>query len=137
MTSRSQSVSLGQLLLLLLGDMAALFLFAAVGRSEHGMAFSVRETWLAAWPFMAAWIPAGVATGLYRARAFNRSYGEAIGRACLAALIAVPLALALRWLAYGKTPFTTFAVASLVFVAAFASAWRLLFSFAARRLRAY
>ncbi|GAB2699603.1 DUF3054 domain-containing protein [Paenibacillus thermoaerophilus] len=127
------SISPGQLLLLLAGDLIVLVVFVMIGRSDHGMSFSIWQSIVTAFPFMLAWIPIAWLTGAYRARAFAAGVGSALARALLASAIAIPVGLLLRTILYDKELFTSFFIVTMVFLTLFMLIWRGLFAAVARR----
>ncbi|HLV44497.1 MAG TPA: DUF3054 domain-containing protein [Aggregatilineales bacterium] len=91
-----------ELIALAVGDLIALIIFAALGRSSHNMdagegpLLAVLNT---AAPFAVAWLLTGAAVGLYTGRALYPP-GRVLLRTLLAGLIAGPFGVALRavWL---------------------------------------
>jgi len=91
-----------ELIALVLGDLLVLIVFAALGRSNHGLTAvdsSFRAVLNTAMPFVIAWIAGGLFTGAYQGQGLF-PVGRTILRTLITAVIAGPLGTALRaaWL---------------------------------------
>ena len=89
-------------------DAAAILLFAALGRRNHGEGTALIGVLVVAAPFLAGWTAAWFATGLYRTPASAR-------RALVALAVALPIALVLR-AATGRGDAPAFVVVAIVFL---------------------
>lgn len=103
------------------GDAVALFVFAAIWRSNHGTdAGSALQT---AAPFLFAWVLLAPPLGAYR-----RDAGRTLSEATLAPLpalaVAVPAGCALRGLLQGHVPALPFWVVALIACTVLVEAWR-------------
>lgn len=124
-------------LLLLLGDLVALFLFVLAGQMDHDLLPGANPLWYTlarGWPFLVVWLVAGWLGGAFRLPAgatgwpLLRALG---GRALHGWLIAAPLAVVLRALVLGRSTIPVlFFLTTLGFGALFLLLWRLFFGLA-------
>jgi hypothetical protein len=122
-------------LLLVFGDLAALYLFVLTGQADHELLPGANPLWYTlarGWPFLAVWLVVGWLARAFRlpagrpGRALAREIG---GRALHGWLIAAPLGVLLRALVLGRSTIpAAFLLATLGFGALFLLAWRLLFA---------
>ena len=89
-------------------DAAAILLFAALGRRNHGEGTALIGVLVVAAPFLAGWTAAWFITGLHRTPASAR-------RALVALAVALPIALVLR-AATGRGDAPAFVVVAIVFL---------------------
>jgi hypothetical protein len=89
-------------------DVAAIVLFAAIGRRNHGEGTAAVGVLVVAAPFLAGWMVAWFATRLSRAPA-------SAGRALVALAVALPIALLLRALT-GRGDAPAFVVVATIFL---------------------
>jgi hypothetical protein len=89
-------------------DVAAIVLFAAIGRRNHGEGTAAVGVLVVAAPFLAGWTVAWFATRLNRAPA-------SAGRALVALAVALPIALLLRALT-GRGDAPAFVVVATIFL---------------------
>lgn len=115
-------------LLLFAGDLVALLLFAALGRSSHGMSLNAGEIVSTALPFVAVWYPVGLWLRAFRADAVASPLAAA-RRAALAWLLAWPLGLQLRALILQRSIPLTFALLVLITNLALLVGWRTAYAF--------
>lgn len=122
-------------IVLIIGDLITLILFAVIGRSTHGeaagfdAAMQVLET---AAPFLIGWFVAAPFVGAFRANLLNRP-GALLGRTALAWLIACPIGLGLRALIRQSPVIMTFALVTFATVLLMLLVWRGLFVLITRR----
>ncbi|MFN8639712.1 MAG: DUF3054 domain-containing protein [Dehalococcoidia bacterium] len=122
-------------LVLLLGDVAVLVLFAVIGRRTHDEAIglaAVGDVLTTAAPFVLAWVPLAVLLGALRA-SNTASVTAMVARTAVAWVCALPVAILLRSLILGRP-------SALVFYAVAAGTgllmllcWRTLFVLVERR----
>ncbi|MNP22623.1 hypothetical protein D3C76_1153040 [compost metagenome] len=120
-------------LLLGVGDILALLLFTFFGTMEHQMDSGFAEIWMITLPFIVGWILAGLLTGAYRSKAYS-TMPQAVCYTLKNAVIAVPAALLLRWLAADKPPGWTFGLVAFVFVLLFMTLWRWAYTWLIRNI---
>lgn len=126
-------------LLLLAGDLVALFLFVLVGQMDHDLLPGANPLWYTlarGWPFLLVWLVVGWLVGAFRLPAGATGWPllrDLGGRALHGWLIAAPLGVVLRALVLGRSVIPTlFFLTTLGFGALFLLAWRLLFGLAYR-----
>ena len=100
-------------------DAAILLVFAAIGRRTHDEGNAIGGTLLVAAPFLAAWLGAALLVRLPREQ-------TSPSRALRAWTVALPAALALRSLAFGRGLSPGFVVVALAFTLATLVGWRAL-----------
>jgi hypothetical protein len=110
----------------LLLDAVILVIFAAVGRRTHAEGSAISGTLLVAAPFLLAWLAAALVVRLPREP-------KSASRALRAWAIALPVALLLRSLVFGRGIAPGFVVVALVFTLATLVGWRLVCEAYARR----
>jgi hypothetical protein len=121
-------------ILLLLGDLAALYLFVLAGQMDHDLLPGANPLWYTltrGWPFLAVWLVVGWLAGAFRLpdEAAGWPLLRTMGaRALHGWLIAAPLGVVLRALVLGRSVVPVlFFLTTLGFGALFLLAWRLLF----------
>ncbi len=121
-------------LLLLVGDLVALFLFVLAGQMDHDLLPGANPLWYTltrGWPFLLVWLVVGGLTGAFRLPTGASGWPllrELGGRALHGWLIAAPLGVVLRALVLGRSVIPVlFFLTTLGFGALFLLAWRLLF----------
>jgi len=105
------------------GDAAALFLFAGIGRMNHGSDDgSVLQTAL---PFMAAWFALAPILGAYKATdKDNGSVSQAVMRALPAWAVCVPIGCFCRGLLQDRMPAAPFWIIAMLSIGIFVGGWR-------------
>ena len=122
--------SAARVLILIVGDVLVMLLFAWVGRRSHSLpAFDIGAWLTAAAPFIVAWFLVTPWFGLFRAEV-SQHWRQLLPRLLIAwAIIGGPLALVLRALFLGRPIpagiIPSFAVVALGFTTLFILAWRL------------
>lgn len=111
---------------LLAGDVAALLLFALLGRSSHGEALLFSDVWSTALPFVAAWLLSAPFTGAFGDAARGSDVGAAAGAALKSCCVAGPAGLALRAVAQARAPPPAFVAVALVATSLLLVGWRAL-----------
>lgn len=114
--------------LLFAGDFVALLLFAALGRTSHGLTLTPGEIVTTALPFLVVWYPVGLWLRAFRADAVASPLAAA-RRAALAWLLAWPLGLQLRALILQRSVPFTFALLVLLTNLALLVGWRTAYAF--------
>ncbi len=122
-------------LVLLLGDLVTLVVFALIGRRTHDEAVglaAVGEVLTTAAPFVLAWAPVAVLLGAVRA-SNTASVAPMVMRTLLAWVCALPVAILIRALILGRpSPLVFYAVAAGTGLLMLLC-WRLVFVLAQRR----
>ncbi|KAL3148581.1 hypothetical protein ABBQ38_014012 [Trebouxia sp. C0009 RCD-2024] len=122
---RGEVSQFGRRALLLGGDTAVLFLFAAIGRKNHGEGLQLAQTFNTALPFLVGWAAAAGLTGAYsEANLKDRSLGRAASTAAKAWALAVPVALILRSIQRGYIPDKSFVIVSFLATGVLLIGWR-------------
>mmetsp|Transcript_17691 Transcript_17691/g.44535 ORF Transcript_17691/g.44535 Transcript_17691/m.44535 type:complete len:258 (-) Transcript_17691:567-1340(-) len=109
------------------GDAAALLLFAALGRANHGEGVTP-DTLGTALPFLLGWFATAPLLGGYSKQAQGADMGAAAAAAAKVWVVATPLALAIRGLSKGYVPPTPFIIVSMVATCVLLVGWRTAFS---------
>lgn len=111
--------------LLAAGDLAALVLFAAVGRANHGEGDALGAVLVTAAPFVAAWALAAAPLGAFGPEARGRDVPAALLAGAKAWALAAPLGLALRAVSQGgRAPPLPFVLVTLLAGGGLLLAWR-------------
>lgn len=121
---RGESGQLVRTALLIGGDAAALLVFAAIGRKNHGEGLQLAETFNTALPFLVGWAVASGLTGAYSGNSKDRSIGKAANTAARAWILAVPVALVLRSIQRGYIPDKSFVIVSFIATGVLLIGWR-------------
>lgn len=120
-------------LLLAVGDIIALLLFTFFGTMEHQMDSGFREIWNITFPFMLAWVIAGLLLGAYRSKSYA-TMSKTAGATVKTAILGLPLGLLLRWFLYQKPATWEFGLVAFVFILLFLLLWRWAFSWLIRNI---
>ncbi|DBA92655.1 TPA: hypothetical protein ACH3X1_002868 [Trebouxia sp. C0004] len=120
---RGETSQVGRTALLVGGDTAALLLFAAIGRRNHGEGLQVLETFNTALPFLVGWAVAAGLTGAYSSTK-DRSVSKAARTASKAWILAVPASLVLRSIQRGYMPDKSFVIVSFIATGVLLIGWR-------------
>ncbi|MFM2033130.1 MAG: hypothetical protein RLZZ297_1895 [Chloroflexota bacterium] len=110
--------------LIIVADIVALFLFAAIGRQTHSETNQLIAVLSTGMPFVVAWLAVSGLSGLHRPQPFKRWIVTTLGWAPIATLVA----LALRSMLLGKPILVTFAIVSVAVTTLFLVLVRVLFS---------
>jgi len=114
------AVSLKDKVILATGDVAALTVFASIGRASHHEALSLVDSLGTAAPFIVGWVGASVLLGGYTKRAIE----SPLKTAASAWITGIPSGLLVRSLLKGHLPETTFVAISMAFTGVFLVGWR-------------
>lgn len=107
------------------GDIAALLLFAAIGRANHEEGGLVSLALLGtAFPFVSGWFLTAPLTDAFGDDARSKEVGTAAGAAAKAWIIAMPVALLIRSLFKGELPPQPFVIVSMVATGVLLIGWR-------------
>ncbi|KAG2495095.1 hypothetical protein HYH03_006706 [Edaphochlamys debaryana] len=120
----ADTLGFGGVATLVAGDLAALLLFAAVGRMNHGEGLALGEVVATALPFLVGWFGAAPFLGGYSADARKKGVGAAAGTAAKCWAVAAPVGIALRSIARGYMPATSFILVSAGVTAVLLVGWR-------------
>lgn len=121
---RGETSQLGRIALLIGGDTAALLLFAAIGRRNHGEGLQLWQTVNTALPFLVGWAVAASLTGAYSSKSSTQGVGSAAVAASKAWILGVPIALVLRSVQRGYLPDKSFVIVSFVATGILLIGWR-------------
>ncbi len=119
-----------ELIVLAVGDLIALVIFAIIGRASHqelttqGPLLAVLNT---AAPFMLSWLLVGMVLGMYRGKALF-PLTRVIWRTLLAGFVAAPLGVAFRALWLGTHIVWVFMAVAAVFSTLALLVWRVIWS---------
>jgi len=113
---------------LVVGDVAILLVFSAIGRASHGEPLLDIGLIKTAAPFIAGWLIAGPLTGAYASDSTS-SVGSSLKATSKSWLAGFPLGLAIRSLAVGYAPPAAFAAISAGFTFVMLNAWRAVYAF--------
>lgn len=105
------------------GDLAALIVFAGVGKSNHGEDVNLVSTLVTAAPFLGSWVVLSPLLGAYNRKATESLSALPVGL-LPGWLVGVPAALAIRGLSKGEMPPTPFIIVSMVATFTFLCGWR-------------
>lgn len=108
----------------ILADVVALFVFAAIGRQSHSESGQIMAVLSTGMPFVVSWLVVSALTGLYHPQSFKRWIIWTLAWAPLSNLIA----LALRSIWLGKPVLLTFAIVSMGMTTLFLVLVRVFFS---------
>ncbi|KAG2443853.1 hypothetical protein HXX76_002196 [Chlamydomonas incerta] len=111
-------------LLLAAGDAAALLLFAAAGRSNHGEATQAADALGTALPFIIGWFATAPLLGGFGADARKKGVPAAAATAAKCWAAGVPLGLVIRGLTRGYVPPVPFIGVSMAVTAVLLVGWR-------------
>ncbi len=116
-----------ELVALFVGDLIVFLIFAALGRSSHGLdagsGLSLRGVLNTAIPFMTAWLLVGILAGTYRGIAFYPLL-RVVGLTLLASLLTAPLGAFLRATWLGRPVIWTFVLVSAAMITLMMLIWR-------------
>ena len=118
----------GRAAALVAGDVAALMLFAAIGRGNHGEGVFLADVCATAAPFAAGWFLASPVAGVYGASARGKKVGPAAAAAAKGWALGIPLGLVFRGVSKGAVPPKPFVVVSLAATGVFLIGWRAWFA---------
>jgi len=110
---RASGAAPGAAAALAVGDVAALLVFAAIGRGSHHEAVLALDTFLTAAPFVAGWVGACLALDGYGKVATGWEAVPAGAKAAQCWAVGIPAGLALRGLVQMRVPPTPFVVVSM------------------------
>ncbi|EIE23939.1 hypothetical protein COCSUDRAFT_62467 [Coccomyxa subellipsoidea C-169] len=116
--------SLGRLALLVGGDAAALLLFAAIGRANHGESLDPASVLSVAWPFLVGWFGSAALLGGFGKEAQGGRTGPAAITAAKCWALGTTVGVALRSLSRGYFPDKAFVIVSFAVTAVFLIGWR-------------
>ncbi|BDA46433.1 hypothetical protein COCOBI_08-5260 [Coccomyxa sp. Obi] len=116
--------SAGRVALLVAGDAAALLLFAAIGRANHGESLDPASVLSVAWPFLAGWFGSAALLGGFGLEAQGGRTGPAALTASKCWAVGSTVGIALRSLSRGYVPDKAFIIVSLAVTAVFLIGWR-------------
>ncbi len=120
--------------ILVIGDIAAFLIFAAVGRRSHGEGNALLQVIGTAAPFALSWLVISPWFGVFRRR-LTSTPAKMAGRTALAWLISWPIAILVRSIFEGAIPQWTFWLIALISNMLFLQIWRDVFSFIENRIR--
>lgn len=110
------------------GDVAALLLFAAIGRISHGFSVLDFETFKTADPFIAGWFLSAYFLGGYSKEGRGKNgLQKAVIAAAKSWSLGIPLGLIIRAVAVGHPPPTNFILVTMGSTAVLLIGWRALF----------
>jgi hypothetical protein len=119
-----------ELIVLAIGDLIALVIFAIIGRASHEE-LSTQAPLLAvlntAAPFMLSWLLVGMVLGMYRGKALY-PLTRVIWRTLLAGIVAAPLGVVFRALWLGTQVVWVFMAVATVFSTLALLVWRVIWS---------
>ena len=118
----------GRAAALVAGDVAALMLFAAIGRGNHGEGLFLADVCATAAPFAAGWFLASPVAGVYGASARGKKVGPAAAAAAKGWALGIPAGLGFRGIGKGAIPPKPFVIVSLAATGVFLIGWRAWFA---------
>ena len=118
----------GRAVALVAGDVAALMLFAAIGRGNHGEGVFLADVCATAAPFAAGWFLASPVAGVYGASARGKKVGPAAAAAAKGWALGIPAGLVFRGIGKGAIPPKPFVIVSLAATGVFLIGWRAWFA---------
>ena len=118
----------GRTAALVAGDVAALMLFAAIGRGNHGEGVFLADVCATAAPFAAGWFLASPVAGVYGASARGKKVGPAAAAAAKGWALGIPAGLVFRGIGKGAIPPKPFVIVSLAATGVFLIGWRAWFA---------
>lgn len=110
--------------LLVGGDVAALLLFATIGRVSHGEGVSLGAALGTAWPFIAGWLASAALLGGYGKAAQGGNAGAAAAAAAKTWALGIPVGLLVRSASRGYLPDPSFVAVSMVANGVLLLGWR-------------
>lgn len=110
--------------LLVGGDVAALLLFASIGRVSHGESLSLAAAFGTAWPFIAGWLGSAALLGGYGPAAQGGNTGAAAGAAVKTWALGIPAGLLIRAATRGYLADPSFIAVSMVANGVLLIGWR-------------
>jgi hypothetical protein len=113
---------------LVAGDIAALMLFAAIGRGNHGEGVFLADVAATAAPFAAGWFLASPVAGTFGLAARGAKVGPAAAAAAKGWALGIPAGLVFRGIAKGAVPPKPFVIVSLAATGVFLIGWRAWFA---------
>lgn len=113
---------------LVAGDVAALLLFAAIGRGNHGEGLFITDVLLTAAPFMLGWFLSSGVTGIFGDDARGSKAGPAAITAAKGWALGMPTGLILRGISNGQVSPKSFAIVTMVATGVFLIGWRTWFA---------
>ncbi|XP_057794284.1 uncharacterized protein LOC131010664 isoform X2 [Salvia miltiorrhiza] len=126
--SSSRLAKWGLVAVLAGGDVAMLLLFAAIGRSSHGLPVFDFETFKTADPFIAGWFLSAYFLGGYSKEGRGKNgLQSAVVAAAKSWSLGIPLGLVIRALSIGHPPPTNFMLVTMGSTAVLLIGWRALF----------
>ena len=118
----------GRAVALVAGDVAALMLFAAIGRGNHGEGLVLADVCATAAPFAAGWFLASPAAGAFGEDARGAKVRPAAAAAAKGWALGIPLGLVFRGVSKGAVPPKPFVVVSLAATGVLLVGWRAWFA---------
>mmetsp|Transcript_42517 Transcript_42517/g.68381 ORF Transcript_42517/g.68381 Transcript_42517/m.68381 type:complete len:275 (-) Transcript_42517:509-1333(-) len=109
---------------LVAGDAAAILLFAAIGRGNHGEGFAAGEVLATALPFLVGWFAAAPVAGTFGDDARGTEVGAAAAAAAKAWALGIPAGLVLRSVGKGQLPPQPFVIVTMVATGVLLVGWR-------------
>ncbi|XP_042011704.1 uncharacterized protein LOC121760151 [Salvia splendens] len=126
--SSSRLAKWGLVALLAGGDVAMLLLFAAIGRSSHGLPVFDFETFKTADPFIAGWFLSAYFLGGFSKEGRGKNgLQSAVVAAAKSWSLGIPLGIIIRALSIGHPPPTNFMLVTMGSTAVLLIGWRALF----------
>ncbi|KAL1540294.1 hypothetical protein AAHA92_24665 [Salvia divinorum] len=126
--SSSRLAKWGLVAVLAGGDVAMLLLFAAIGRSSHGLSVFDFETFKTADPFIAGWFLSAYFLGGYSKEGRGKNgLQSAVVAAAKSWSLGIPLGIIIRALSIGHPPPTNFMLVTMGSTAVLLIGWRALF----------
>lgn len=113
--------------LVFLGDLFIFFIFAFLGRAEHGLDINLSAVFFTALPFILAWFVVGGVLGTFSNEAV-KDIQSTIKTTALTWSFAGPLGLVFRGLILQGIPALSFVLLTLILVFMLLLIWRLCFS---------
>ena len=104
------------------GDAAAMLIFSAIGRVNHGS--DDGSTFATALPFLLSWFLVAPMLGAYKKAQINQSLTLALTTALPAWATSVPIGCFMRGLLQGTMPATPFWIVAMVAVGVLVGGWR-------------
>ena len=104
------------------GDAAAMLIFSAIGRVNHGS--DDGSTLATALPFLLSWFLVAPMLGAYKKAQINQSLTLALATALPAWATSVPIGCFMRGLLQGRMPATPFWIVAMVAVGVLVGGWR-------------
>jgi hypothetical protein len=118
----------GRVPILIAGDIAAIVLFAAIGRGNHGEGLFISDVLATAAPFLVGWFGSAPVTKTFGKDATGNKPGPAAASAAKGWAVGIPLGLLLRGISKGAVPPKPFIAVTLVATGVFLVGWRAWFA---------